>query len=74
MLPSTASIVTKVRTFSDPLDGDVYLVTADASDMYNNIPVDQAILAVGSLLLRRNISPQLATAITAALELVLNNY
>ena len=73
VLPSTASIVTKLRTFSDPLDGDVYLVTADASDMYNNIPVDQAILAVGSLLLRRNISPQLATAITAALELVLNN-
>ena len=49
------------------------LVTADASDMYNNIPVDQAILAVGSLLLRRNWSPQLVTAIKAGLELVLKN-
>ncbi len=73
VLPSTASIVTELRTFANPHDGDVYLVTADASDMYNNIPVDQAILAVGSLLLRRHYSPQLAAAITAALELVLDN-
>ena len=73
VLPSTASIVTTLRSYADPLDGDVYLVTADASDMYNNIPVDQAILAVGALLLRRNFSPQLVTAITAGLELVLNN-
>ena len=73
VLPSTASIVTELRTLAHPQDGDVYLVTADASDMYNNIPVDQAILAVGSLLLRRNFSPGLAAAITAALELVLNN-
>jgi hypothetical protein len=73
VLPSTASIVTELRTLAQPHDGDVYLVTADASDMYNNIPVDQAILAVGSLLLRRNFSPRLAAAITAALELVLDN-
>jgi hypothetical protein len=73
VLPSTASIVTKLRSFANPLDGDVYLVTADASDMYNNIPVDQAILAVGSLLLRRNFSRKLVAAITAGLELVLNN-
>lgn len=73
VLPSTASIVTTLRSYAHPLDGDVYLVTADASDMYNNIPVDQAILAVGALLLRRNFSPQLVTAITAGLELVLNN-
>ena len=51
----------------------MYLVTADASDMYNNIPVDQAILAVGALLLRKNSPPRLVTAITAGLELVLNN-
>ena len=73
VLASTASIVTKLRSFAHPLDGDVYLVTADASDMYNNIPVDQAILAVGSLLLRRNFSPRLVTAITEGLDLVLNN-
>ena len=74
VLASTASIVTELRAFADPHDGgDVYLVTADVSDMYNNIPVDQAILAVGSLLLRRNFSPRLVAAITAALELVLNN-
>ena len=73
VLPSTASIITKLRSFTNPLDGDVYLVTADASDMYNNIPVDQAILAVGALLLRRNFSRQLVAAITAGLELVLNN-
>ena len=51
----------------------MYLVTADASDMYNNIPVDQAILAVGSLLLRRNWPQQLVAAVKAGLELVLKN-
>ena len=74
VLASTASIVTELRAFANPHDGDdVYLVTADVSDMYNNIPVNQAISAVGSLLLRRNFSPRLVAAITAALELVLNN-
>ena len=56
VLASTASIVTELRAFADPHDGgDVYLVTADVSDMYNNIPVDQAILAVGSLLLAQEL-------------------
>ena len=73
VLSSTASIITKLRSFASPLDGDVYLVTADASDMYNNIPVDQAILAVGSLLLRRNWPQQLVAAVKAGLELVLKN-
>ena len=73
VLSSTASIITKLRSFASPLDGDVYLVTADASDMYNNIPVDQAILAVGSLLLRRNRPQQLVAAVKAGLELVLKN-
>ena len=73
VLSSTASIITKLRSFANPLDGDVYLVTADASDMYNNIPVDQAILAVGSLLLRRNRPQQLVAAVKAGLELVLKN-
>jgi hypothetical protein len=73
VLASTASIVTKLRSFAHPLDGDVYLVTADASDMYNNIPVDQAILAVGALLLRRNQPQRLVAAVTAGLELVLKN-
>ena len=73
VLSSTASIITKLRSFASPLDGDVYLVTADASDMYNNIPVDQAILAVGSLLLRRNWPQKLVAAVKAGLELVLKN-
>ena len=74
VLASTVSIFTELRAFATPHDGDaVYLVTADVLDMYDIIPVDQASLAVGSMLLHRNFSPQLAAAITEALELVMDN-
>ena len=72
VLISTANLITDLQSINFPPDADVHLVSADVSDMYNNIPVSQAILAVGGLL-RRRLPAGLVEAIVAALGLVLNN-
>ena len=75
VLASTASIVTELRAFADPHDGgDVYLVTADLSGHVQQHPCRPSNLGCGfPCYWRRNFSPRLVAAITAALELVLNN-
>lgn len=72
VLVSTAVLVTDLQRIHLPPATDVHFVSADVSDMYNNIPVSQAIVAVGGLL-RRRLPSGLAEAIVDALELVLNN-
>ena len=72
VLVSTAALVTDLQSITLPPTTDVHLVSADVSDMYNNIPVSQAILAVGGVV-RRRFPSGLAGAIVDALGLVLNN-
>lgn len=72
VLVSTAAVVTELQSIALPTDTDVWLVSADVSDMYNNIPVSQAIVAVGCVV-RRRFPLKLAEALVDAISLVLHN-